>query len=66
MTITPPSADEVAAIANRYQFGLSSQDGVGMMIIGRHNADSVCLRVAHAYEMAVGGFPRHHTPGGPA
>ncbi|KWX01267.1 amidase [Carbonactinospora thermoautotrophica] len=29
---------------------------VGMMIIGRHFQDDVCLRVAQAYETAVGGF----------
>ncbi len=30
---------------------------VGMMIIGRHFADATVLRVAHAFEQAVGGFP---------
>jgi amidase len=29
----------------------------GMMIVGRHLADGTCLRVAQAYEAAVGGFP---------
>lgn len=29
----------------------------GMMIIGKHFDDATCLRVAHAYETAVGGFP---------
>ena len=29
----------------------------GLMIIGRHFADDMCLRVARAYEAAVGGFP---------
>jgi amidase len=29
----------------------------GMMIIGRHFADDMCLRVARAYEAAIGGFP---------
>jgi amidase len=29
----------------------------GMMIIGRHFDDATCLRVAHAYEQAIGGFP---------
>jgi amidase len=29
----------------------------GLMIIGRHFDDGVCLRVAHALEQAVGGFP---------
>jgi amidase len=27
------------------------------MIVGRHFADGTCLRVAGAYEEAVGGFP---------
>jgi amidase len=31
-----------------------------MMIIGRHFDDATVLRVAHAFEQAVGGFP---TPG---
>jgi amidase len=30
---------------------------VGMMIIGRHFDDATCLRVAGAFEEAVGGFP---------
>jgi amidase len=30
---------------------------VGLMIVGRHFADGTCLRVARAYEYAVGGFP---------
>ena len=29
----------------------------GLMIIGRHFADATCLRVAHALERAVDGFP---------
>lgn len=29
----------------------------GLMIVGRHFADATVLRVAHAYEQAVGGFP---------
>ncbi len=29
----------------------------GLMIIGRHFDDATCLRVAHAVEQAVGGFP---------
>jgi hypothetical protein len=35
---------------------LSSWDAVGMMIIGRHFDDATVLRVAHAFEHAVGGF----------
>jgi amidase len=37
--------------------GLADGLPVGMMIIGRHFADGMCLRVARAYEAAVGGFP---------
>ncbi|HEX6522792.1 MAG TPA: amidase [Streptosporangiaceae bacterium] len=37
--------------------GLHEGLPVGLMIIGRHLADATCLRVAHAYETAVGGFP---------
>ena len=29
----------------------------GLMIVGRQLGDATCLRVAHAYEAAVGGFP---------
>jgi amidase len=37
--------------------GLSGGLPVGMMIIGRRFDDAMCLRVARAYETAVGGFP---------
>jgi amidase len=37
--------------------GLSDGLPVGLMIVGRQLADSTCLRVAQAYETAVGGFP---------
>ena len=37
--------------------GLSDGLPAGMMIVGRHLADGTCLRVAQAYETAVGGFP---------
>jgi amidase len=37
--------------------GLHDGLPVGLMIVGRHLADSLCLRVARAYENAVGGFP---------
>ncbi len=37
--------------------GLSEGLPVGMMIVGRRFADGACLRVARAYESAVGGFP---------
>ncbi len=37
--------------------GLADGLPVGMMIVGRHFADSSCLRVAQAFETAVGGFP---------
>jgi amidase len=29
----------------------------GLMIVGRQFADATCLRVARAYEAAIGGFP---------
>jgi amidase len=37
--------------------GLSDGLPVGLMIVGRRGADGMCLRVARAYENAVGGFP---------
>jgi amidase len=37
--------------------GLSDGLPTGMMIVGHHFADGTCLRVAQAYEHAVGGFP---------
>jgi amidase len=37
--------------------GLADGLPAGLMIIGRHFADATCLRVARAYESAVGGFP---------
>jgi amidase len=37
--------------------GLSDGLPAGLMIVGRHLADGTCLRVARAYENAVGGFP---------
>ena len=37
--------------------GLHDGLPVGLMIVGRHLADATCLRVAHGYETAVGGFP---------
>jgi amidase len=37
--------------------GLSDGLPVGLMIVGRHLADHTCLRVARAFENAVGGFP---------
>jgi amidase len=37
--------------------GLCNGLPVGMMIVGRHFADGTCLRVAQAFEDAVGGFP---------
>src|SRR6516165_811234 len=44
--------------------GLSDGLPVGLMIVGRHLEDATCLRVARAYENAVGGFPT--PPGGSA
>ena len=37
--------------------GLSGGLPVGLMIVGRRLEDATCLRVARAYENAVGGFP---------
>jgi amidase len=37
--------------------GLADGLPAGLMIVGRHFADRTCLRVARAYEKAVGGFP---------
>jgi amidase len=37
--------------------GLCDGLPVGLMIVGRHFADAMCLRVARAYEHVVGGFP---------
>ncbi len=42
--------------------GLSDGLPVGMMIVGRHFADAMCLRVAQAYEQAAGGFPSPPPP----
>jgi amidase len=38
--------------------GLSDGLPVGLMIIGKHFQDATVLRVAHAFEQVVGGFPR--------
>jgi amidase len=37
--------------------GLAGGLPAGLMIVGRHFDDATCLRVAQAYESAVGGFP---------
>jgi amidase len=37
--------------------GLSAGLPVGLMIVGKHFDESTVLRVAHAFEQAVGGFP---------
>ena len=37
--------------------GLSGGLPVGLMVVGRRLEDATCLRVARAYENAVGGFP---------
>jgi amidase len=62
-------AGSLGMIANTAPFDVSGHpaisvpaglcDGlpVGLMIVGRHFADGTCLRVARAYEDAVGGFP---------
>ncbi len=43
--------------------GLADGLPVGMMIIGRHFDDATVLRVAHAFEQAVGGFPAPRAAG---
>jgi amidase len=43
--------------ATSVQAGLVDGLPAGLMIIGRHLHDGMCLRVAHAFEQAVGGFP---------
>jgi amidase len=37
--------------------GLSAGLPVGMMLVGRRFEDTTCLKVAHAFEELVGGFP---------
>jgi amidase len=37
--------------------GLADGLPVGMMIVGQRFGDATCLRVAHAFETLVGGFP---------
>src|SRR3954452_85713 len=37
--------------------GLSDGLPVGMMLVGRRYEDTTCLKVAHAFEQLVGGFP---------
>jgi amidase len=37
--------------------GLSEGLPVGMMLVGRRFEDATCLKVAHAFEQLVGGFP---------
>jgi amidase len=37
--------------------GLADGLPAGLMIVGRHFDDATCLRAAHAFETAVGGFP---------
>jgi amidase len=37
----------------------------GMMLVGRRWQDATCLRVAHAYEQLVGGFPTPPAPDRP-
>jgi amidase len=42
--------------------GLADGLPAGLMIVGRHHDDATCLRVAAAWEAAVGGFPRPPAP----
>jgi len=46
--------------------GLSGGLPVGMMIVGKHFDDATVLRVAHAFERAVDGFPAPPGLGAPA
>ena len=46
--------------------GLADGLPVGMMIVGRQFDDATVLRVAHAFEQAVGGFPPPPLPPSPA
>lgn len=45
--------------------GLANGLPTGMMIMGKRYDDATVLRVAHAYEQAVGGFPRPPAGGFP-
>ena len=42
--------------------GWSTGCPAGLMIVGRHFDDATCLRVAHAFEQAVGGLPGRPRP----
>ncbi|MGH9001288.1 MAG: amidase [Acidimicrobiia bacterium] len=44
--------------ATQVPAGLVDGLPAGLMIVGRRYDDATCLRVAHALEQAVGGFPR--------
>jgi hypothetical protein len=50
-----PVTVKIAALCGRYM--IDEHDGAYYAIVGRHFDDAMCLRVAHAYEIAVGGFP---------
>ena len=53
--------DLVAFVEAVVPAGLADGLPVGMMIIGKHFEDATVLRVAHAFEQAVGGFPAPRT-----
>jgi amidase len=55
--VTGHPAISVPAGLARVPGGPPSGLPTGLMIIGRHYADDMCLRIARAYEAAVGGFP---------
>ncbi len=55
--VTGHPAISVPAGLARVPAGPAGGLPVGMMIIGRHFGDAMCLRAARAYEAASGGFP---------
>jgi amidase len=56
LDITGHPAISVPAGLARVPGGPETGLPAGMMIIGRHFGDAMCLRVARAYEAAAGGF----------
>jgi amidase len=57
MIINTAPIDVTGHPATTVPAGLVDGLPAGLMIVGRQLADATCLRVAHAYEVAVGGFP---------
>ena len=66
MIINTAPTDCTGHPATSVPAGLVQGLPVGMMIIGRRFDDATCLRVAHAFEQAVGGFPSPPVPAGVA